>query len=154
MGCISKNIARGSKTASLCRKLPPKFGKFEQTNVPFRIFLRDQCMVKIIEWSLYINNISHSSHFFLDLSSHSCLDLSSHSCLYLSSHALPVIFKRPLVRAEISTSKFVCETVQSYNIKRMNVHRSDIKSPIFLSVDISFHLATQTQELCKNSISK
>jgi hypothetical protein len=54
MGCISKNIARGSKTASLCRKWPlkfPKFGRFEQTNVPFRIFLRDQCMVKIIEWS-------------------------------------------------------------------------------------------------------
>ena len=58
MGCISKNIATGSKTASLCRKLPPKFGKFEQTNVLFRIFLRDQCMVKIIEWSLYINNFS------------------------------------------------------------------------------------------------
>jgi hypothetical protein len=57
-GCNSTNIARGSKTASLCRKLPPKFGKFEQTNVPFRIVLRDQCMVKIIKWSLYINNIS------------------------------------------------------------------------------------------------
>jgi hypothetical protein len=42
--------------------MPPKVGKFEQTNVSFRIVLRDQCMVKIIEWSLYIdfviNNIS------------------------------------------------------------------------------------------------
>ena len=51
LGCNSKNVARGSKTAS-------QSGKFEQTNDPFRIVLRDQCMVKIIEWSLYINNIS------------------------------------------------------------------------------------------------
>ena len=47
------------ETSCTHRKLPPKVGKFEQTNVPFRIVLRDQCMVKkIIEWSLYINNIS------------------------------------------------------------------------------------------------